>query len=63
MPVSSACYARRMRGEQFEGFGVWLIISLAIWAMLIIGIAVEGFVNEREPDKRLALLDGPTGGG
>jgi hypothetical protein len=34
-----------MRGQQFEGFGVWLIISLAIWAMLIIGIVVEGVVN------------------
>jgi hypothetical protein len=29
-----------MRAEQFEGFGVWLIISLAVWAMLIIGIVV-----------------------
>jgi hypothetical protein len=30
-----------MRGKQFEGFGVWLIISLAVWAMLVIGIVVE----------------------
>jgi hypothetical protein len=29
-----------MWGQQFEGFGVWLIISLAVWAMLIMGIVV-----------------------
>jgi hypothetical protein len=31
-----------MWGKRFEGFGVWLIISLAVWAMLVIGIVVEG---------------------
>jgi len=45
MLVSGVCYATSMRGQQFEWFGVWLIISLAIWAMLLIGIVVEGVVN------------------
>ena len=41
MPVSGLCYAARMQEKQFEGFGVWLIIGLAVWAMAILGVLVQ----------------------
>jgi hypothetical protein len=40
MPVNRMGYPTRKRRAQFEELGVWLIISLAVWAMLIIGIVV-----------------------